>query len=178
MADISQFIQSYQNFKSTFKKTSFDSNNSQYLCTDESCEVIDFDKILEVNYPDSNKRPKSFDALYMYGDNIFCIEFKNQKPSQIDNQDICKKLTDGKAELDTLLQLLNIQSNNYNFAYCVAYKKCIEPRDRYKCGIDKSKVLFGLESYKNKGLVKEIFTQDVDFFTKEFKKQFQKELTC
>jgi len=178
MADIGQFIQSYQSFKSTFKETSFDSDNTQYLCTDESSEVINFDKILEVNYPDSNTRPKSFDALYVHGDNIFCIEFKNQKPSQINNQDICQKLTEGKAELDTLLQTLNIQSSNYNFAYCVAYKKCIEPRDRYKCGIDKGKILFGLELYKNKGLVKEIFTQDVSFFTKEFKKQFQKELAC
>ena len=178
MADIGQFIQSYQNFKSTFKETSFDSDNIQYLCADESCEVINFDKILEVNYPDSNTRPKSFDALYVYEDNIFCIEFKNQKPSQIINQDICEKLTDGKAELDKLLQELNIQSSNYNFAYCVAYKKCIEPRDRYKCGIDKGKVMFGLAQYKQQGLVKEIFTEDVNFFTKQFKKQFQKELAC
>jgi len=178
MADISHFIRSCQSFQTTFKESSFDSDNSQYLCTDETQKVINFDALIENKYPNSNTRPKSFDALYVYGDNIFCIEFKNQKPSQIDNQDICKKLTDGKAELDTLLQVLNIQSNNYDFVYCVAYKKCIEPRDRYKCGIDKGKVLFGLEPYKDKGLVKEIFTQDVNFFTKQFKKQFDKELTC
>lgn len=178
MADIGQFIQSYQNCQSTFKETSLDSNNNENLCADESQKVISFDKIIEEKYPDSNKRPKSFDALYVQADNIFCIEFKNQKPSQIINQDICKKLTEGKAELDKLLQDLNIQSNDYNFAYCVAYKKCIEPRDRYKCGIDKGKILFGLGQYKNQGLVKEIFTQDVDFFTKQFKKQFQKELAC
>jgi len=178
MADISQWVQSYQDFHSTFKVTSFDSDKNENLCTDESQRVINFDKILEDKYPDSNVRPKSFDALYVYGDNIFCIEFKNQKPSQIDNQNICTKLTEGKAELDTLLQLLNIGLNKYDFTYCVAYKKCVEPRDRYKCGIDKGKILFGLEQYKSKGLVKEIFTQDVEFFTKEFKKQFQKELTC
>ncbi len=178
MADIGQFLQSYQNFQSTFKETSFDSSHDEYLCTDQSQKVINFDKIIEEKYPNSNERPKSFDAIYLYENKIFCIEFKNQKPSQIINQDICEKLTEGKAELDTLLQSLNIQSSNYKFAYCVAYKKCIEPRDRYKCGIDKGKILFGLGQYKNKGLVKEIFTQDVDFFTKEFNKQFQKELEC
>ncbi len=178
MADIGQFIQSYQNCHSTFKETSLDSDNNENLCTNESQKVIDFDKIIKEKYPNSSERPKSFDALYVYEDNIFCIEFKNQKPSQIINQDICEKLTEGKAELDKLLQELNIQSSNYDFAYCVAYKKCIEPRDRYKCGIDKGKVMFGLAQYKQQGLVKEIFTEDVNFFTKQFKKQFQKELAC
>jgi len=178
MADIGQFISTYQSFKSTFKETSFDSDNSHYLCTDESCEVINFDKVVEEKYPDSNTRPKSFDALYIHGNIIFCIEFKNQKPSQIINQNVCEKLTEGKSELDTILQRLNVQINNYHFVYCVAYKKCIEPRDRYKCGIEKGKVLFGLEQYKNQGLVKEVFTDSIDFFTKEFRKQFPKELSC
>jgi len=178
MADISQFIRTYQSFQSTFKDTSFDSEHSEYLCYDESQSVINFDKLLEKDYPDSNARPKSFDALYVHNDIIFCIEFKNQKPAQIINQNICEKLTDGKSELDTLLQKLNIQVNDYRFVYCVAYKKCIEPRDRYKCGVEKGKVLFGLEQYKKNALVKEVFTDNVDFFTKEFKKQLQKELTC
>ena len=178
MADMGQFIQFYQAFQSTFKRTSFDNDNSQYLCMDEHQLVINFDKIIEDKYPDSNGRPKSFDALYVYDNKIFCIEFKNQKPSQIANQDICRKLTEGKAELDTLLRSLNIQSNDYDFTYCVAYKKCVEHRDRYKCGIDKGKIMFGLEQYKQQGLVKEIFTEDVNFFTKQFKKQFQKELAC
>jgi len=178
MADINQFIHTYQSFKSTFRDTSFDNDNGEYLCNDESQNVINFDKLLEDKYPNSNARPKSFDALYVHNDIIFCIEFKNQKPSQIINQSICEKLTDGKSELDTLLQALNIQVNDYNFVYCVVYKKCIEPRDRYKCGVEKGKVLFGLEKYKANTLVKEVFTDNVDFFTKEFKKQLQKELAC
>ena len=178
MADIGHFIRSYQNFQTTFKEASFDSENSQYLCSDETQSVINFDNILEDEYPDSNERPKSFDALFVYDNKIFCIEFKNQKPSRIANQDICEKLTEGKAELDTLLQRLHIQVAQYDFVYCVAYKKCIESRDRYKCGIDKRKILFGLEQYKKQGLVKEIFTDNIDFFTREFQKQFQKELAC
>jgi YesN/AraC family two-component response regulator len=178
MADIGEFIREYSDFKSSFKATSFDSENGEYLCFDESQEVINYDEIIEEEYPNSNRRPKSFDAIFVYENKIFCIEFKNQKPSQINNQDICEKLTAGKAELDKILQKLNIQSTHYDFVYCVAYKKCIEPHDRYKCGIDRGKVLFGLTQYKVQGIVKEIFTENVDFFTKQFKKQFNKELTC
>jgi len=178
MADIGQFLQLYQSCQSTFKETSFDDNNQKYLCTDESQAVINFDKLIEAIYPNSNGRPKSFDAVYVYMNKIFCIEFKNQKPSQIESADIREKLTAGKGELDTLLKSLNIQTNHYDFAYCVAYKKCTEPCDRYKCGIDKGKVLFGLEQYKQQGFIKEIFTENVEYFTKEFKKQFQKELAC
>ena len=178
MASISQFQKEYSQYQSTFKNTSFDDNNKVYLCRDESQNVINFDKILKSKYPNSNKRPKSFDALYIYNNLLFCIEFKNQKPSQIDNVDIQNKLLSGKEELVKLFQELNIQMGNYSFIYCVVYKKCIEPKDRYKCGIDKGKVLFGLEKYKQQGIVKEVYTQNVDFFTKEFKKYLKKELKC
>jgi len=178
MADFSQFEKKYSQYKSTFKETSFDDNNQIYLCNDETQNVINFDKILELKYPDSNIRPKSFDALYLYNNLLFCIEFKNQKPSQIDNQEIQDKLNSGKTELVKLFQGLNIQMHDYHFVYCVVYKKCIEPRDRYKCGIDKGKVLFGLEKYQEQGFVKKVYTQNVDFFTKEFKKNFKKELMC
>jgi len=178
MADIGQFLQSYQSHQSTFKKTSFDDSNQKYLCTDTSQIVINFDELIEEIYPDSNIRPKSFDAIYIYKNKIFCIEFKNQKPSEINNQEVQGKLKDGINELMKLLRVLNIQTHKYDFAYCVVYKLCIEPKDRYKCGIDKGKILFGLEQYKKQGLVKEIFTENVKYFTKEFKKQFQKELAC
>jgi len=40
------------------------------------------------------------------------------------------------------------------------------------------KVLFGLEKYEEQGFVKKVYTQNVDFYTKQFKKNFQKELAC
>ncbi|TQV62139.1 MAG: hypothetical protein FNT15_07815 [Sulfurovum sp.] len=178
MADLNQFIKEYSNYISTFKETSFDDNNNSYLCKDESQNVINFDKILESKYPDSNKRPKSFDALYCFNNLIFCIEFKNQKPSQINNQEVQDKLKSGKDELVKLFQSLNIQAKEFKFIYCVVYKRCIEPKDRYKCGVEKNKVLFGLDVYQEQGFIEKIYTQSVDFFTREFKKQFKKELTC
>ena len=178
MADFNQFKKEYDQYQSTFSETSFDDNNKIHLCSDKSQNVINFDKIIESKYPDSNHRPKSFDALYAYNNLLFCIEFKNQKPSQIDNQEIQDKLESGKEELLRLLQELNIQINEYDFIYCVIYKKCIEPRDRYKCGVDKGKILFGLDKYQEQGFVKKVYTQSVDFFTKEFKKNLNKELKC
>ena len=178
MADLNQFRKKYHHYESTFKETSFDQENEVYLCTDESQDVINFDKVLEFKYPDSHSRPKSFDALYVYKNLLFCIEFKNQKPSHIDNIDIQGKIESGKVELIKLFQELNIQTRDYSFIYCVIYKKCNEPIDRYKCGIDKNRVLFGLEKYQEQGVVEKVYTQSVDFFTKQFKKNLEKELLC
>lgn len=178
MADIGLFIREYSSYKSTFKITSFDDAHDVSLCNDESQEVINFDKVVETKHPNSNKRPKSFDALYIDGNNIYCIEFKNLKPASIDNNDVKGKLEAGKKELDILLSALNIQKNDYNFIYCVCYKHCTEPRDRYKCGIAKGAIQFDLEQYKEKQIVKEVFTNNVIFFTKQFQTKTQRSLGC
>ncbi len=180
MADISQFIRDYSSYKSTFKITSFDDENKVNLCTDESQEVINFDQIISIKYPDSNKRPKSFDALYIDNSDIYCIEFKNQKPSQLNKNkiEIKEKLKDGKTELDILLGELNISKDDYNFIYCVCYKNCTEPKDRYKCGVAKGAIQFDLEQYKEKGIVKAIYTNNVNFFTELFQKKTSKNLQC
>jgi len=178
MADTKEFFRKYTKYISTFKKTSFDSDNKEYLCYDETQNVIDFDKIIEEKYPDSNIRPKSFDAIYIHNRYVFCVEFKNQKFSQINNKDIQKKLVDGKEELTDIFASLNIPVREYNFIYCVAYKKTLEPLDRYKCGVAKGSIQFGLEQYKTRGFVKDVFTNNVDFFTQQFIKQLNKELEC
>lgn len=178
MADIGSFIREYSSFKSTFKITSFDDANNVSLCNDESQEVINFDKIIETNYPNSNDRPKSFDALYIHDNNIYCIEFKNLKPASIENDDVKGKLEAGKRALEELLSAQNIQKNDYNFIYCVCYKHCTEPRDRYKCGIAKGAIQFDLEQYKEKQVIKEVFTNNVTFFTKQFQKKTQQSLLC
>ncbi|MBN2964248.1 hypothetical protein JWV37_05620 [Sulfurospirillum sp. T05] len=178
MADISVFIRSYSSFQSTFRKTSFDDAHSISLCADERQEVIDYDRIIEEKYPNSNMRPKSFDALYVKDSDIYCIEFKNQKPSDIGNTEIKEKLEEGKRELDGLLSTLNIQKNNYNFIYCVCYKDCVEPRDRYKCGVAKGAIQFDLKQYKEQNIVKEVFTNNVAFFTKQFQKKTKQVLNC
>ncbi|WP_309499956.1 hypothetical protein [Sulfurovum sp.] len=176
MSDIEHLVRKYTTFNDSFKKTSYDSENDEYLCNDESQKVINFDAILEDKYPNSDDRPKSFDAIYIDGINIYCIEFKNQIPRDINNADIQGKLEQGKKELDILLSAENIQKNDYIFIYCVVYKKCTEPRDSYKCGIGKGAIKFGLEKYNN--LVDHIFTNNVEFFAEQFKKKTERELAC
>ena len=178
MADIGQFRRDFASFSSTFKATSLDDNHSAHLCNDKSQEVLDFDAIMSDKYPDANTRPKSFDALYIYQNVLFCVEFKNQKPSQINNKDIQEKLEKGKEELVRLLQESHIQQKSFDFIYCVVYKQHQEPRDRYKYGIEKETIRFGLEKYEQNGFVKKVFTENVNFFTKQFEKQLQKELAC
>jgi len=176
MADISYLVNTYQNCQSTFKETSFDSENRQYLCMDESQKVVNFDKIVEEKYPDSNIRPKSFDTLFIHENIIFCVEFKNQKKPA--KKEVEKKLLDGKKELDILFNDLNISKNNYKFVFCLVYNKFIPKEERFKQGLYKSIRFESLNKYKKNGLMDDIYTENTEFFTKEFKKQFQKELAC
>ncbi len=178
MADIKLFVKEYSSFQSSFKETSLDDDNNIYLCNDTSQKVINFDNLIKNLYPDSNKRPKSFDAIFIYENLVFLIEFKNQKPSKIDNKEVQDKLKDGKIELQKLFYQLNIQKKDYNFIYCVVYKEYKQAIDRYKCGIEKGKIQFGLEKFVENRFVTKVYTDSVSFFTKEFKKLFKKELEC
>ncbi len=178
MADINQFKQKYASFVSTFKLTSYDSNNDIYLCKDETQEVINFDKIIETKYPDSNIRPKVFDALY-FDENtnrIYLIEFKNEKKP--DKKEIEGKLIDGRNEFSILLNELHISSKNYTYIFCLVYNQFKPKEERFKRGLYKSIRFEFLNRYKNIGLIDEVFTEDISFFSQQFKKNFQKELMC
>lgn len=174
MADITRFIEEYSAYKSTFKLTSFDNDNGVSLCLDERQVVINFDKIVETHYPGATNRPKSFDALYIHNTDIYCVEFKNQKPTLLNSANIKGKLTSGKRELDTFLSTLDIPQHDYNFIYCICYQNWREPQERYKYGIIKSAIKFDLEEYKEEGLVKEIYTNHVLFFTKQLQRKTQR----
>jgi len=178
MADFNLFYQEYKPFISTFKETSYDGDNNFYLCTNESIEVINFDAIVEKIYPDSNIRPKSFDTIYFDKTNhcIYLIEFKNQKKP--DKQEIEEKLTAGKKEFDSLLNQLNISKNSYKFVFCLVYNKYIPKEERHKRGLFKSITFEFLNKYKENSFVNDIYTEDVSFFTTQFKKNLQKELIC
>ncbi|AKF25564.1 hypothetical protein YH65_09375 [Sulfurovum lithotrophicum] len=157
---------------STLKETSFDNKNSIYLCQDESQLVYDFDKIVKEQYP--TKQPASYDALLIDGEKVYCIEFKNQKYSEIDREQITKKLTNGKTVLEEIFSDNSVNKREYKFIYCVVYKDGVA---RWRRGIEKNEVQFGLERYKGE-YFDEIYTNDVQWFTHEYKKHFKKELAC
>ena len=178
MADYNLFKQKYISYTSTFKETSLDTDNNVYLCQDESIDVINFDKIIEDIYPNSNIRPQSFDTIYFDNRNktIYLVEFKNQKKPN--KEEVEGKLTDGKKELDILLNQLNITKSNYTFTFCLVYNKFKPKYERYKRGLFKSITFEFLNKYKENGFIDDIYTEDVSFFTKQFEKQTLKELIC
>lgn len=177
MADISEFIKKYNEYKTTFKVTSYDDNNDVHLCSDETQENINFDAIIESKYPESYEyRPESFDSIYINNNDIYCIEFKNEKKP--DKKDIENKLIDGKQELDKMFIYLNIQKNNYKFIFCVVYNKSAPISERYKRGIQNYTIEMYLKKHQENNLVDYIITEDVDFFTKQFRKKLGKDLKC
>lgn len=173
MADIKSIFKSkFKDFQSTLKDTSFDKIKTEYLCNDESQKVFDFDSIIKKTYP--KKQPASYDALLLDDNNIFCIEFKNERYSDVDKKQLHLKLTNSKKAMDDIFLENNINKKEYKFVFCVAYKNT---RTRWQRGIEKNTVQFDLEQYKGK-YFDEIYTNDVRFFTNEYKKYFQKALKC
>ena len=178
MADYNLFKQKYITYISTFKETSLDSDNSIYLCQNKNIEIINFDKIIEDKYPDSNKRPQSFDCIYLdkNSKNMYLIEFKNQKKP--DKEEIEGKLIDGKKEFIFLLNDLQIPITDYKFIFCLVYNKFKPKHERHKRGLFKSITFEFLDKHKESGFIDDIYTEDVNFFTKQFEKNTSKELKC
>lgn len=181
MASFNIFLKEYSNFEETFKETSIDDNdkNSEpiYLCNDTTQKVINFDKVIEARYKGKNN-PKSFDSIFVDNENIYCIEFKNQLPRDIKNKDIKEKIIFGKQELIKCMQELNINIKEYNFIYVVVYKECKNDYEKHKCGIGSKEIKFELDKLIEDGFIKDVFTQDVTFFTRAFKLKYKKELMC
>lgn len=124
---------------STFKDTSLDSSSHTNMCNNTSQEVINFDILIAEKYPDSNSRPKSFDAIYYdieaKDNKIYLIEFKNQQSKNITADSIIEKVKAGKTELDRMLKNENIGKGDYNFIFCLVYIKYIPNNERYKRGV-------------------------------------------
>ncbi|MCB4763958.1 MAG: hypothetical protein LGB78_08730 [Sulfurovum sp.] len=166
------FVSKFKPFISTLKNTSFDKDNKVYLCNDEVQEVYDFDAIIKELYP--SKQPASYDALIIDSHDIYCIEFKNQKYSDVNRQTVQKKIINGRDVLDNIFSSNNIRKREYKFIYCVVYKN--HP-SKWRRGITKNIIQFGLEQYKGK-YFDEIYTNDISYFTNEYKKQFTRTLAC
>lgn len=116
----------------------------EYLCQSDK-EVINFDKLV-------GDDSKSFDALY-FRDNriqdIYCIEFKNQKPSCIDKDKLDGKFIEGMKFLEKCFKNNNLQIKNYSFHFYVVAKD-IEDAWKYNRRRGKNSIEQRLESIKEK----------------------------
>ncbi len=154
----------------SLKETSKDKENQQYLC-ESSMQVYDFDCIVKKIYP--HKQPSSYDSLIIDENKkiVYCIEFKNQLPSQIKNANIQKKLTNGKEVLDNICVKGNVQKKDYQFIYCVVHKPV---QNRYGNPLLDREIKFELKAYSG-NCFDSIVTNDINFFKNEFRKEFSKE---
>jgi len=168
MAEFSYIIKTkYQDTLDTLKNTSFDKNNNIYLCQSDM-KVVDFDALTLKLHP--QKQPASYDALIVEESDkeIFCIEFKNQHKTDINNQQLRKKVVDSDATLKKLCKENNIAKDNYKYKLCIVYKRDTKYKyRRFKENI----VRFGLENYKGK-YFDSVVTNDIVFFRKEFQKKY------
>ncbi len=176
MADIKEFISKYSTYQTTFKEVSFDSQNNQHLCLDETISTFNFDAIISDIYPNPmTYRPKSFDSIFIDGDTIYCIEFKNERKP--DKNEVEQKLINGKQELEKLLVAQNIQKDEYKFIFCLVCNIFKPKEERYKRGILNYPLKMYLQKHKETNFVDDIFTEDVEFFLQQFKKIGRK-LVC
>ena len=130
MADLGVLRGIFEPYESTLQETSYDTTNQKYLCQSQE-KVINFDRYTQTKAQESKcKAKKSFDALYFHHQtsSVYCIEFKNQKYSDIDSDDIREKFIHGIAQLREIFISKNINADNFTFNFFVVFKKPRETR--------------------------------------------------
>lgn len=157
---------------STFKKTSLDDVNNVHLCSDEStAEVYDFDAY--VRALGANPIPASPDAIHAGSKDLYFVEFKNQRISDIDQTQMQRKFAAGTEILKELLKGFSPKDCRYHF--CVVVRN--QPRSRYMDSrhIEQNVVRFGLDELNQKlgGFYDHVVTESLDFYVEKFK-----ELKC
>lgn len=155
-------------FLSTFKATSFDDANNEYLCSDEvTGEVYNFDDYVRDKkiYP----IPASPDAIYTGNKDIYFVEFKNQRASDICTQQMQRKFESGTEILKSLLE--NFTARDCRYHFCVVMKNQAKPPFMDYRHIEKSVVKFGLEELNAQmgGFYDNVVTENLDFYTQKFK---------
>jgi len=155
-------------FSSTFKHTSFDDANQEHLCNDEvTGEVYDFDAYVRARRMDPI--PASPDAIHSGSKDLYFVEFKNQRASDIDKSQMQRKFEAGTEILKDLMQEFPAKDCRYHF--CVVIKN--QPKSRFMDfrHIEKNVVRFGLDELNQKlgGFYDHIVTESIDFYMKEFK---------
>ncbi len=169
MAEFSYVIkQHFDDCFNTLKETSYDKENDQYLCQ-SSMRVLDFDAVTKKIYP--KKQPASYDALISIEvkKEIFYVEFKNQKKSNIKNKEIKKKVVDSHQTLKTISSKHHVRLKDYKRILCVVYQqeKALYRYRRFKENI----VHFDLQAYYEGQYFDHVITNDIDFFKVEYQKK-------
>jgi len=168
MAELSYILkQNYSTSFDTLKNTSYDDANDAHLCQSDM-QVIDFDHLTKELNP--LKQPSSYDSLLVDENKkkVYCVEFKNQSTSKINNQKLYKKVENSTDTLQALCKEHNVVQNDYEFILCVVYRS--DPFKHRYHRFKENIVHFGLDVYRDD--FKSIVTNDIGFFKREFNKEY------
>ncbi len=171
MAELSYILRGkYRDAFDTLKNTSYDKEHNSYMCQSQR-EVVNFDRLTEI-YISGRVLPKSFDALICDEGNkkVFCVEFKNQEKSTINNRIIQEKMLEGKNTLDRIIGENSVQRKEYELVFCVAYK-ANNKHYRYRNKLEDRALHFNLDKYND--TFDKVITNDIEFFTDEFRRKYQ-----
>lgn len=146
MADLSLLKQYFKSYLITLKETSYDKENKIYLCQSQE-KVIGFDKYIQNK---NEKHKKSFDALHFGNTEVYCVEFKNQKYSEISSSEIKKKYIDGLKELSEVFKDKNLVISEYLFYLFVIFKNPTNngAMTHYRKRFKEGEIDLGLESQR------------------------------
>lgn len=179
MADLSLLKSFFDSYGATLKETSYDKENEKFLCQSQE-KVISFDKYMQDK---KEKYKKSFDALCFKNDTIYCIEFKNQKYSEISSQEIKEKYIDGLSELNKIFEGKNLRICEYMFCLYVVFKNpnnneaMTQYRKRFKeeeidLGLRTKDFLEKLKDIKNNNLKNKVGCVN------DFRREYQRVFSC
>ena len=155
-------------FASTLKDTSFDKDNNVHLCQDEiTPQVYDFDAYVGACCP--HPLPASPDAIHIGGKDLYFVEFKNQRPADVDKAQMQRKFEAGTKILKELLCAFSAKDCRYHF--CVVMKNQPRPRFMDSRHIERNVIRFGLDESNQElgGFYDRVVTESLDFFVEEFK---------
>ena len=178
------FDTKYSDCKNTLQKISYDKNNKESLCNNDSILFFDYDAIAEDNY--SGDTAASPDVIYFKENKIIFIEFKNGKIKSKDKRKIkIKGIEGGFLILHKILSKEIGECNfsdiiNINKEYYIVYnrqknrKYPISDAQNSRIGgitkhLESREIQFGLDKY-NKTFFRKVITLSGDVYYKEISK--------
>ncbi|HGN1555831.1 TPA: hypothetical protein ACKRMY_006009 [Pseudomonas aeruginosa] len=168
--NLKEFLQSeLADHASSFKETSYDNENGEYLCKDTATpDVYDFDRYIEKQFH-GQQLPASPDAIHLGKKQLYFVEFKNQRLSNIDNAGIGRKFTRGTEILQGMLS--DFTPRDWQRTFCVVFKKDSRPVFFDSRHFEKSKVRFNLDGLNSElgNFYDKILTEDINFYSEQFR---------
>ena len=145
------------------KHISYDKSKNQYLCYCQN-KRLDFDLFVE-NYC-SHPLPSSVDTVLLdeKAKKLYLVEFKNQKCSDVDNKEIRKKVEDTINILKQLAKVCSVNFKNYDIFVAIVYND----KPKWRNGICSNTIQFGLEYFKEQNIIKDVKTNDIEWFKKKY----------